>query len=51
MGQVLRVMQKNGYIGEFEFIDDGRRGKIQNPTPRQSQQMRRNQTPLLHEDS
>ncbi len=27
MGQVLRVMQKNGYIGEFEFIDDGRAGK------------------------
>jgi small subunit ribosomal protein S8 len=27
MGQVLRVMQKNGYIGEFEFIDDGRSGK------------------------
>ena len=28
MGQVLRVMQKNGYIGEFEFIDDGRSGKF-----------------------
>jgi small subunit ribosomal protein S8 len=27
MGHVLRVMQKNGYIGEFEFIDDGRAGK------------------------
>ena len=27
MGQVLRVMQKNGYIGEFEFVDDGRAGK------------------------
>ncbi|MGP8069471.1 MAG: 30S ribosomal protein S8, partial [Candidatus Bathyarchaeia archaeon] len=27
MGQVLRVMQKNGYVGEFEFIDDGRAGK------------------------
>lgn len=27
MGQVLRVMQKNGYIGEFEYIDDGRSGK------------------------
>ena len=25
---VLRVMQKEGYIGEFEFIDDGRAGKI-----------------------
>ena len=28
MGQVLRVMQKNGYIGEFEFIDDGVSGKL-----------------------
>jgi len=27
MGQVFRIMQKNGYIGEFEFIDDGRSGK------------------------
>ena len=23
LGRVLRVMQLNGYIGEFEFIDDG----------------------------
>lgn len=28
LGQVLRVMQLNGYIGEFEFIDDGRSGKF-----------------------
>ncbi|MEM3736771.1 MAG: 30S ribosomal protein S8 [Candidatus Bathyarchaeia archaeon] len=28
IGNVLRVMQKNGYIGEFEFIDDGRSGKF-----------------------
>jgi len=27
MGQILRVLQKNGYVGEFEFIDDGRAGK------------------------
>ncbi|AEC51283.1 30S ribosomal protein S8P [Pyrococcus sp. NA2] len=26
IGEVLRVMQKYGYIGEFEFIDDGRAG-------------------------
>jgi Ribosomal protein S8 len=25
---VLRVMQREGYIGEFELIDDGRSGKI-----------------------
>lgn len=25
---VLRVMQKEGYIGEFEYIDDGRWGKV-----------------------
>ncbi|MEM3305421.1 MAG: 30S ribosomal protein S8 [Saccharolobus sp.] len=25
---VLRSMQKEGYIGEFEYIDDGRWGKI-----------------------
>lgn len=28
LGQVLRCMQLNGYIGEFEFIDDGRTGKF-----------------------
>jgi|UniRef100_A0A7J3YU29 small subunit ribosomal protein S8 len=26
--RVLRVMQKYGYVGEFEYIDDGRWGKI-----------------------
>lgn len=26
--RVLRIMQKYGYIGEFEFVDDGRWGKI-----------------------
>lgn len=25
---VLRVLQREGYIGEFEYIDDGRWGKI-----------------------
>lgn len=28
LGKVLRVIQLNGYIGEFEFIDDGRFGKF-----------------------
>lgn len=28
IAQVLRVMQKYGYIGEFEYIDDGRAGKF-----------------------
>ena len=28
LGRVLRMMQLNGYIGEFEFIDDGRQGKF-----------------------
>ncbi len=28
IASVLRVMQKYGYIGEFEHIDDGRWGKI-----------------------
>jgi small subunit ribosomal protein S8 len=28
LGQVLRVMQRGGYVGEFEFIDDGRAGKF-----------------------
>lgn len=28
LGQVLRVMQKNGYVGEFEFVDDGKSGKF-----------------------
>jgi small subunit ribosomal protein S8 len=26
--EVLRVMQREGYIGELEYIDDGRQGKI-----------------------
>ena len=26
--RVLRVMQKYGYIGEYEYVDDGRWGKI-----------------------
>jgi small subunit ribosomal protein S8 len=28
LGKVLRIMQLNGYIGEFEFVDDGRSGKF-----------------------
>lgn len=28
MGHVLRLLQKNGYIGQFEFVDDGRFGKF-----------------------
>ncbi|RJS78771.1 30S ribosomal protein S8 [Candidatus Bathyarchaeota archaeon] len=28
LGRILRVMQLNGYIGELEFIDDGRSGKF-----------------------
>lgn len=28
LGRVLRVLQLNGFIGEFEFIDDGRTGKF-----------------------
>ena len=28
VARVLRVMQKHGYIGEFEYIDDGRAGKF-----------------------
>ena len=28
IASVLRIMQKAGYIGEFEFIDDGRSGKF-----------------------
>lgn len=28
IGRVLSVIQKAGYIGEFEFIDDGRGGKL-----------------------
>ncbi len=28
IGRVLKVMQDSGYIGNFEFIDDGRGGKF-----------------------
>ncbi|MEM2908266.1 MAG: 30S ribosomal protein S8 [Candidatus Hadarchaeales archaeon] len=28
IGQVLQVMRQEGYIGEFEFIDDGKAGKF-----------------------
>jgi small subunit ribosomal protein S8 len=27
-GRVLRIFQKNGYIGEIELIEDGRSGKL-----------------------
>ncbi len=26
LGSVLKVLQKEGYVGEFEFIDDGKSG-------------------------
>jgi len=26
IGKILQVLQKHGYIGEFEFIDDGKAG-------------------------
>ena len=28
IGAVLRIMQANGYVGEIEFIEDGRTGKF-----------------------
>ncbi len=28
IANTLRVMQKTGYIGEFEYVDDGRAGKF-----------------------
>lgn len=28
IGNVLKTLQQSGYIGEFEFIDDGRTGKF-----------------------
>ncbi|MEJ5292280.1 MAG: 30S ribosomal protein S8 [Candidatus Methanosuratincola sp.] len=28
IANVLRVLQKAGYVGEFEYIDDGRLGKL-----------------------
>ena len=28
VGRVLRIIQSKGYIGEIEFIDDGRTGKF-----------------------
>ncbi|MBM4240120.1 MAG: 30S ribosomal protein S8 [Euryarchaeota archaeon] len=28
IGHVLRTMQKEGYIGEFEYVDDGKAGKF-----------------------
>ena len=29
IGRVLKTMQDNGYIKEFEYLDDGRSGKFQ----------------------
>ena len=29
IGHVLRTMQKEEYIGEFEFVDDGKAGQFQ----------------------
>ena len=46
LGRVLRIMQLNGYIGEFEFIDDGRSWKIQSSTSWQNKQVWTNKTTL-----
>ena len=32
LGSMLRVMQENGFIGGFEFIDDGRGGQFGSST-------------------
>jgi small subunit ribosomal protein S8 len=28
VGRVLRIIQSKGYVGEIEYIDDGRQGKF-----------------------
>ena len=28
LGQMLQIMQKSGYVGEFERIEDGRAGSL-----------------------
>jgi len=33
LGAMLRVMQENGFIGGFEFIDDGRGGQFRVQLP------------------
>ena len=38
--EVMRVLQKKRYIGEFEFIDDGVVWEAQGPAARQDQQVR-----------
>ena len=38
--EVLRVMQKHRYIGEFEQIDDGRARQVQNSAVSQDKQVR-----------
>ena len=38
--EVMRVLQKKRYIGEFEFIDDGVSGKLQGPASGTDQQVR-----------
>ena len=39
--EVMRVLQKRRYIGEFEFIDDGVSGKLQGPAAGADKQVRR----------
>ena len=40
LGQMLHIMQKSGYVGEFERIEDGRAGSFRvcllytSPSPR-----------------
>lgn len=36
LGSMLRVMQENGFIGGFEFIDDGRGGQFRVQPPGRS---------------
>ncbi len=43
IGRVLKVMQENGYINQFEFVEDGKAGVFKVKIARQDQQLRRHQ--------
>ena len=47
LGAMLRIMQDAGYIGGFEFVEDGRGGQTQGPPHRPDQPLRCNHPAVL----
>ncbi len=47
IGNVLKVMQDEGYVGEFEFVDNGKAGMLKVTSNRKDQQVRCREAAVL----